>query len=320
MDDVIVCGGGPAGLAAATWLGRYRRKTLLLDAGEQRNLSATTSHGYLSRDRVRPLELLEAARRDLSRYDTVRVLTVPAQSASHPGDRFEVVAAGERHEAYRLLLATGVDDVFPDIAGFRELYGTAVFHCSCCDGYESEGQKVLAIGWTEHAAGFALDLLDWGAHVTLLTDGRRFEGNQASLAALERHGIEVFEEEVAELLVDAKSMTGARLRSGRTLEGSRAFFSIGHRPRNELARQLACAIDNEGYVLVDKHGETSVTGAYAAGDVTPGEQLVQAAAAEGAIAGIACALSLRGVATRTPAPRPGPDPQLELERSKPARG
>jgi thioredoxin reductase len=113
-------------------------------------------------------------------------------------------------------------------------------------------------------------------------------------------------------------MTGARLGSGRVIAASMAFFSIGHRPRTELARSLGCDLDPQGYVAVDAHGATSVEGVYAAGDVTPGEQLVQTAAAEGAVAGIACAMSLRGTESRSVAPAPGPDPESELraERSR----
>lgn len=312
MEDVVVCGGGPGGLAAALWLGRYRRRTLVLDASEPRNGKASRSHGYLGSDGSAPAALLERAHRDATSYPTVRMERTTVERAEPDGDGFRVQAGGREWSAQRLVLATGVRDVHPDIAGFESLYGSAIFHCSCCDGYESADQDVLAIGWGEHVAGFALDLLDWGARVTLVTNGQEFEGDRSNVDALDSHGIEVIEERVAEFLSDGPEMRGVRLATGRELAATRAFFSIGHEPRTDLAKQLGCALDDLGYVQVGAHGETSVEGVYAVGDVTPGEQLVQAAAAEGAIAGIACGMSLRGRGTAPGAPDPGPDPATEL--------
>jgi thioredoxin reductase len=210
------------------------------------------------------------------------------------------------------VLATGVEDAFPDIPGFEELYGTSIFHCPCCDGYEARDKDVLAIGWGEHVSGFTLDLLEWGARVSLATNGRAFEGDDASSQALRRNEIEIYEEKIARFEVEGGAMTAVVLASGDRLPASLAFFSIEHRPRTDLASQLGCALDDDGYLTVDAHGETSVPGVYAAGDVTPGEQLVQVAAAHGAIAGIACAMSLRGGVTAPGAPDPGPDPETEI--------
>jgi thioredoxin reductase len=315
MEDVVICGGGIAGLSAATWIGRYRRRAVVIDAGGQRNLPATESHGYLGSDNIAPGELLDAARRDLARYDTVTLASGSAEAATREGDHFLVSGGGRRYRTQRLVIATGVEDEFPDIPGFHELYGKCVWHCSCCDGYEAGGHDVVAIGWGEHSAGYALDLLEWGARVTLVTNGNAFEADEPARAAIERHDIELVEDRVLELTRRGGTMTGARLASGRTIPATKAFFSIAHHPRTELARRLGCRIDDEGYVSVDDHGETSVAGVYAAGDVTPGEQLVQVAAAEGAIAGIACAMSLRGLSTSEQAPDPGPDPATETAKS-----
>lgn len=313
MEDVIVIGAGPAGLAAATWLGRYRRKTVVLDGGPPRNAPAQSSHGYLGFDRRPPDALVTAARRDLDRYPTVEIRALEATGVRNENGPFAVTTSEGDLVAHRLVIATGVRDALPDIPGFAEIYGRHAFHCSCCDGYESSGQDVVAIGWGEHAAGFALDLLEWGARVVLVTDGQEFEGDRSCETALHRNGIEVIEEDVAHFVVEEGTMTAVELASGRVLRATRAFFSIKHQPCNELARALGCTTDVMGYIEVGDHGETSVEGVYAVGDVTPGEQLVQRAAAEGAIAGIACAISLRGTSTASDAPEPGPDPESELD-------
>ncbi|HWC13119.1 MAG TPA: NAD(P)/FAD-dependent oxidoreductase [Actinomycetota bacterium] len=315
MEDVIVVGAGPAGLAAATWLGRYRRKTLVLDGGPPRNTPAQASHGYLGFDGSPPETLVAAARRDLERYPTVAIRPLRADDARRQGDAFVVATSEGDVVAHRLMLATGVRDALPDIPGFDRVYGQHAFHCSCCDGYESADQDVVAIGWGEHAAGFAIDLLEWGARVVLVTDGQEFEGDRTCEAALHRNGIEVIEEKVTRVVLDGDRMTSVELASGRSVPATRAFFSIKHHPCNELAVSLGCDTDEMGYITVGDHGETSVEGAYAAGDVTPGEQLVQRSAAEGAVAGIACAISLRGMSTASDAPEPGPDPEAELDAS-----
>jgi thioredoxin reductase len=313
FEDVAVIGGGPAGLSAALWLGRYRRRTVVIDEGEARNAAASAAHGYLGSDGWDPAKIRQAGEADVDRYDTVRRLRARVDEVATAEEGFVVTTSEGEFVARRLLLACGVVDVTPEIPGFDELYGRHIFHCSCCDGYESSDQDVLAIGWGEHAAGFALDLLDWGARVTLVTNGERFEGGPACEAALGRHDIDIVEDRVVGFTVEGDRMRGATVESGRQIPATRAFFSIKHEPRNWIARALGCDVDEMGYVETGPHGETSVEHVYAAGDLTPGEQLVQTAAAQGAVAGIACAMSLRGSSAAAPGiPEPGPDPETEL--------
>ncbi len=310
--DAIVCGGGPAGLSAALWLGRYRRKTVVIDAGDQRNLKANASHGYLTFDSCSPREFLERARTDLDAYPEVAFRKGSVETIERDGDRFNVTSTAGSYSASRVMLATGVTDALPDVPGFDDFYGRHIFHCSSCDGYESRDLDVVAIGWEEHSAGYALDLLEWGARVTLVTNGNTFEGDEPERAALARHNIEIVEDEVVQLKGDEERLSSVVLRSGREIAAQRAFFSIAHEPRSQLAASLGCEVDELGYVKVGEHGETSVEHVYAAGDMTPGEQLVSVAASEGVVAGIACAMSLRGAKTAPGAPDPGPDPEKEL--------
>ncbi len=309
----MIVGGGPAGLAAALWLGRYRRRTVVIDGNEPRNRFVSAAHGYLGSDGWSPEEIRRAAHSDVDRYDSVRRIGTNVQKVVAADGEFRVSTDEGDLVTRRIMLACGVRDVTPDIPGFMELYGEHIFHCSCCDGYESSDLDVLAIGWGEHTAGYALDLLEWGARVTLVTNGEEFEGDRGCEVALSRHNIEVVEERVTGFCVEDGKMTAASVESGRMIPAQRAFFSIKHKPRNQLAKELGCELDDMGYVQVGPHGETSVEGVYAAGDVTPGEQLVQAAASEGAIAGIACAMSLRGASAAPGFPEPGPDPETELD-------
>lgn len=311
--DAIVVGGGPAGLSAAGWLGRYRRRVVVLDGGEHRNRWVEHSHGYLSRDGADPKELLRLAREQVAAYPTVELRSGRASSARRSDDgTFVVDSAAGPLQARRIVLATGVRDAFPEVERFFDHYGADVFHCPTCDGYEAQGCEVVAFGWSSDVAGFALTLLEWAASVTVVTDGSRFEGDETCRQALERHAVDVLEDDAVELLGARGDLRGVRLRGGAVLPCQLAFFSIAHHPRTDLAVEIGCALTEEGCVEVDREGLTTVAGVYAAGDVTPGMQLVQVAAAKGAVAGVACALSLQGEPPAPGAPAPGPDVASEL--------
>ena len=294
--DAVVVGGGPAGLAAALWLARYRRTVVVLDSGEYRNRWVDEAHGYLGFDPFSPEELRGRARDDLARYPEAEVRAGKAGRAARNADgTFDVVLEeGGRLTSKRLVLATGVGDAFPEVDGFFEHYGASVFHCPTCDGYEAKGKDVVVLGWSDEVTGFALTLNGWAASVCIVTDGRRFEGDDECRHRLAACGIDVLEDEAIAFVGTRGDLQGVHLRGGRTLACHLAFFSIAHIFHAELADQLGCARTDEGCVQVDHEGATTTPGVYAAGDLVPGLHLVQVAAAQGAVAGVACARSLRG--------------------------
>ncbi len=290
--DAVVVGGGPAGLAAATWLARFRKRTLVLDSCEYRNRWVEKAHGYLGIDPVNPGELLERARRDLMNYPAAELVCAGVESIEGGAGTFVVTTPEQSYRARRIVLATGTSDVFPDIPGFFEHYGSEVFHCPVCDGYEAKGKKVAVLGWNEQVRGFALELLTWARSVTVVAQGERLKGDDKVKADLARHGVVVCDEDAAELFGERGALAGVRLETGEILDCDYLFFSLPERPVNRLAGQLGCETDEDGHVTIDKDGRTSVDGVFAAGDLTPGEQLLQLAAAEGVLAAIACVESL----------------------------
>lgn len=303
--DVVVVGGGPAGLSAATWAARHRRSVVLLDSTEHRNRWVESTHGYLGFDPCPPADLLDRGREGLLAYEHAHIVEGKARKAVRNGDdRFRVeLDDGSQVAGRRLILATGVADEFPDLPGFFDHYGRTVFHCPSCDGYEAKDRAVVVFGWSEHVAGFAAGLLDWASSVTVVTDGRAFEGKEEQELALARLGVSLLTDEAVELCGgEDGSLEAVRLRDGGVVACHLGFFSIDHHPRTELAEQLGCALDDDGYITVDHEMRTSVEHVYAAGDVAPGVQLVQAAAGQGAVAGASCALSLRSDALQAPAP------------------
>ena len=302
--DVVVVGGGAAGLAAASWLGRYRRSVVVVDSQDYRSKSVERSHGYLGRDPQRPADLLARGREEVLAYPTAEVRPGRVEQVVRRADGlFEV---GDDLLAHRLVLACGVQDAFPDVDGFFEHYGASVFHCPACDGYEARDRDVVALGWDPHLVGFAATLQNWARSVTVVTNGVGFRGDDSCRDQLAGCGIPLLEVDARRFLGQRGDLTGVELADGRVLPASLVMFSVAHRPRTELAASLGCAVDEEGYVAVDEHGETSVPGVYAAGDLTPGLQLTLVAAASGVVAGVACAQSFFGTQGAPTSPEPAP--------------
>jgi thioredoxin reductase len=268
------------------------------------------SHGYLGRDPQTPVELLARGREELLAYPTASVVTGSVTSISRTDSLFTVSSDAGEWLAHRVVLASGVKDVVPEVRGFDEHYGASVFHCPACDGYEARDRDVVAIGWDVHLVGFATTLLNWARSVTVVTNGHRFAGDEQCRLQMADNGIDLVEEDVVEFVGLRGSLESVLLQSGRALPTSLVFFSLAHEPRVGLAEQLGCELDDEGYVAVDAEGQTTVKGVYAAGDLTPGLQLVQVAAASGAVAGVGAAQSFFGSSGAPTSPDPAPDPTV----------
>jgi thioredoxin reductase len=311
--DVVVVGGGPAGLAAASWLGRYRRSVVVVDSGEYRARHVERSHGYLGRDPQTPLDLLARGRDEVCAYPTVciREGRVAAVERLHDG-HFAVALADDPDTvvAHRIVLATGVQDAFPDVDGFADHYGASAFHCPACDGYEARDRDVVALGWDPQLVGFSSTLKNWARSVTVVTNGVRFQGDDDCRATMAANGIPLLEQDARALVGTRGQLEGVRLDDDRVLPASLVFFSVAHQPRTGLATSLGCAVHDDGYVAVDDEGRTTVEGVYAAGDVVPGLQLVQVAAAQGAAAGVSVAQSFFGERGAPTSPLPGPEPTV----------
>jgi thioredoxin reductase len=302
--DVVVVGGGVAGLAAASWIGRYRRSVVVVDGQDQRNKHVDVSHGYLGRDPQNPADLLATGREEVLAYPTATIRFGQVESVTRREDGlFEV---DDDLLAHRLVLACGVKDAFPEVENFFEHYGASVFHCPACDGYEARDRHVVALGWDPHLVGFASTLKNWACSVTVVTNGRRFRGDDSCRTQLHDNGITLLELDAVRFVGERGDLRGVELADGRVLPASLAMFSVAHTPRTELAELLGCELDDDGYVAVDGQGQTSVPGVYAAGDLTPGLQLSMVAAASGVTAGVAAAQSMFGTAGAPTSPEPAP--------------
>lgn len=278
---VAVVGAGFAGLSAALTLRRHRLEAVVFDGGPVRNAAAREVHGYLGAQGASAAELQATARRQATE---VGARIVPRRIVAASGGRgaFELTDDdGEVWRASRVLLATGVQDRFPDIQGFHDFYGQSVHVCPHCDGYEWRDQPVAVITWTEATRDFALKLTDWSPRVTVVTDGRKPEIGRDDLAELRERGISVMTGTIASFEGHDRQLEALRFADGSSLEARAAFFSIGEDFRNELADQLGCELSEEGAIESEDHGRTSVDGVWAAGDVAGKDQFVVVAAAQG---------------------------------------
>jgi thioredoxin reductase len=289
--DVVVVGGGSAGLSAALVLGRSRRRTLVLDAGQARNSPSSGVHGFFSRDGIPPEKLLEMGRKQLGPYPSVEVRPARAAGASGENGGFEVILDdGAVVRTRKLVLATGVVDELPDKPGFEELWGRGVYHCPYCHGWEVRDRPLAVLSSGEGAALRAAFVRNWSRDIVLLTDGpaNLKEGGRRTLRAL---GIPVREERISHLEGDPGGAAGGLRRihfeDGSSLEREGLFYVPPQRQGSDLARMLGCEIGPMGQAPAGVGAdpttrETTVAGVYVAGDAGNAVQSALLAAASGA--------------------------------------
>ncbi len=290
--DVVIVGGGPAGLSAATALARSRRSVLVLDSGQPRNAPAGHLHNFLSRDDTSPLELVALGRKEVESFGGT-VESVEVGVVSRVDDAFEVTTAdGRTTRARRVLITSGLEDRLPDIPGVAERWGRDVLHCPYCHGYEVRDQAVgiLAVGpLAGHAAGLWRQLTD---RVTVFRhDDDELDPETAQ--RLDALGVPVVDGRVAGLVVDADRLTGIRLESGKVIAVDAAVVSPRAGARAAFLEELGLEtveIEMMGRVVAtrldaDPFGRTAVPGVWAAGSVVEPMAQLMASAASGLMAG-----------------------------------
>jgi thioredoxin reductase len=293
--EIAVVGGGPAGLSAALVLARARRSVVVFDGGHHRNDGSSAVHGFLTRDGIAPSELRAIARSELKKYGTVRVVrSIVNEIAREPGDaiRFRIItAAGETWIARRILIATGIVDTHPPIAGAEALHGRLVLPCPYCDGWERRDRSLGAYGHPDdRGARYALLLAQWSRDVTFYGGGPA-EISDELRAMLAAHSIAV-EERTVERCAEDKGGIRLELADGTIRRHAALFYHLGCLHGHDLARRLGIPLDEHGGITVDKHAATPLAGVYAAGDATRDTLQAIVGAGEGAVAAIAMNQSL----------------------------
>ncbi|MDQ3656233.1 MAG: NAD(P)/FAD-dependent oxidoreductase [Chloroflexota bacterium] len=276
--DVVIVGGGPAGLSAALVLGRARRNMLLLDGNEPRNGPSHASHSFFTRDGEHPAALRRIGRDQLAPYTTVHIEDRVAVSAEGDDGAFRVrFAEGSEIGIRKVILATGVRDILPEIEGFRRLWGGSAFACPYCDGWEVRDQPWAVLAEPSQALPYAALLSTWTDDLVLLTNGVE-EIDPETTSRLDHLGVPVRTEPIARLEGEDRQLRRVIFQSGDALERTVLLHRPRQQPRTDTAIQLGCELIVDGMIpgliRVDQLQQTTVPGVFAAGDVaTPMQQI-----------------------------------------------
>ena len=293
--DVAIVGGGPAGLTAGIWLGRYLHSVVLVDSGDPRNWETRSINGFLGNPRIRPPELRQSGREECAAVG-VTLIDAIADTVRRVGDEHFVLALedGRTFEARRFILAIGIRDVWPDIEGLEHVYGRNAHVCPDCDGYACRDAKTVVIGSGRKAVGMALNLTTWTREIIICTNGEPPRLDDPEYCRkLDANNIPVLTDRVERISSSGSGqLWSLELAGGKCLDAQKLFFTMGQHAADDLGEQLGCDRDEDGQVIVDEHRHTSVPNVWAIGDITPGPQLAIAAAADGAVAALAIHKSL----------------------------
>ncbi len=287
IRDVIIVGAGPAGSAAAMVLARMRRSVLIIDDGNPRNKRSHGMHNYLSRDGALPADFLKMAHAELAKYkvDHIASRAIAAEKISESLFR---ITDTQKHTYHcrRLLVATGVKDRIPEVAGMEELWGNGVYHCPYCDGFELCDKKIGLYAQKFNGFGMALSLQHLSKEIILFTDGAGYL-KRIQVAQLEAQGIRVITKRLRELTCAKNNLTCVTMTDGSSIPCDAVFVHHGHKVNNELLLQLGARTSRKGAAITNRKQECSIPGLYIAGDAAIDMHFVAVAAAEGTKAAVA---------------------------------
>ena len=291
--DTLIVGAGPAGLLAATYLPRFRRRTLLVHNNASRAALIPLSHNYPGyADGIAGPAILAELRAQAARYDAEFVEhTVTALARDR--DRFVTEIQGRTVRARTVLLATGVVDIEPSLPNLPDAIRRGLIrHCPICDAFEVTDRRIAIIGRGAHAVKEAHFLRHYTSHITLLLADAH-ELKDADFVKLRHAKIDLILDPIAEIFTEGKRLCGLRLDTGKELAFDSIYSALGAVNRSELAAMLGARMGKDKEIIVDAHQRTSVPGLYAAGDVVQSLNQIAVAFAQAAIASTAIHNSLR---------------------------
>lgn len=282
MLDCAIIGGGPAGLNAALVLGRSRRSAILFDNNKARNSVTQESHGFLTRDGIKPSELRAIAQQDLVKYPSITVQqTTIVQVTKQLDGTFELeTEQGDKVFARKIIIATGLREILPDIERLRDFYGKSLFNCPYCDGWEIRDQPLVVISEIPaHAYHLTTMAYNWSKDLVLCTNGAEVltEEQQQNLR---NKGIVVFEQKIQSLQGQDGHLDTIVFEDGTEVARTAGFVTSHLRQATNIAESLGCEFNEPGFIVVDVLGKTNVNGVFAAGDDSgfAPPQLINAAA------------------------------------------
>lgn len=283
--DVIIIGGSYAGLSAAMALGRSLRKVLIIDSGKPCNLQTPHSHNFITQDGEPPRQIAKKAKEQVLKYDSVRYSTALVTHAKKVGNHFEIETDnGETFQAKKLILATGIKDILPEIEGFSDCWGISVIHCPYCHGYEFRKQKTAILANGERAFHLTSLVCNLSNEVTILTQGAA-DFNEEQMSKLKTHDVKVIETMVSKIEHENGYVKHLIFHDGYIVDFTAVYASIPFEQHSDLPIQLGIQLTEQGYIQIDSFQKTSVEGVYACGDNCSPLRAVSQAVAQGTLAG-----------------------------------
>ncbi len=284
--SVAIIGSGFAGMSAALLLGRYLVDTIVFDGGRTRNSATKHIHGYLGLENISPKKFIEMARHDVSQYRSVRFARARIVRVKNHGEFFSATTAdGRTFRSRYVIIATGVKDHKPDIEGFSRFEGNGAWHCPHCDGFESKGKRLAIIASMSGSISYAKEFLGWTRDITVIDVGGHLPPDQKKEA--ESLGIRTIENDSPVRITGRRGRPSAIIcKSGLKCNADVIFYHLGYEIQNNIARQLGCELDKDGYVKVDKGQQTTIQRVHAVGDIDTDRHYVALACASGALAAI----------------------------------
>jgi len=286
MLDCLVVGGGPAGLTAAIYLARYRRRFRVVDAGDSRASWIPLSHNHAGfPEGVSGDELLSRMRAQAERYGAVIERGEVTRLERLEGGGFEAVVGDRALRAEKVLIATGALDVEPDLPDVKDAVRRGlVRHCPICDAYEVIDRKVALVGYGKCRIREAFLLRAYTADLTVLTLGRPLDMPDEERALLREAGIRVIDEPVSGIALEGDRIAAWRMESGVEHRFDTLYTALGCRMRSQLALDLGAEADEDGALIVRDHQRTSIPDLYAAGDVVRGLSQISVGMGHAAVA------------------------------------
>ncbi|MEL7270811.1 MAG: NAD(P)/FAD-dependent oxidoreductase [Bacteroidota bacterium] len=283
--DVIIIGGSYSGLSAAMALGRALRNVLVIDSGKPCNRQTPHSHNFITQDGKTPEEISTVAKAQVAQYPTVAFYHGVATTAKKEMEAF--VIATQQNKSFRakkLILATGIKDIMPNIAGFKECWGISVIHCPYCHGYEVKHQKTGILANGDMAFHYAQLIRNWTKDLTVFTNGKAtFTQEQAQILA--KHNIPIIEKEVTAVKHHEGKLEQLVFRDGSTFSLKAVYARPEFEHHNDIPEQLGCEVDEQGLIKVDAFQKTSIDGIFSCGDMASPFRAVSHAVASGTTAG-----------------------------------
>lgn len=282
--DVIIIGGSYSGLSAAMSLGRSLRQVLIIDSGKPCNIQTPHSHNFLTQDGRTPKQISSAAKEQVAQYDTINFYDGLATSAAKTDREFEVkTQSGDTFAAKKLIFATGLKDIMPDINGFAECWGISVIHCPYCHGYEVRNEKTGIIGNGDNAFHYARLISNWTKELTLFTNGKSTLTEEQA-EKVKRHNIEIIETEIDYIEHNNGRIENVVFKDNFKISVKAVYSGPKFVQHSDIPTSLGCELTEQGLIKVDMFQKTGVPGIYASGDCANG-RAVSVAVSTGTIAG-----------------------------------